>query len=325
MDAFVVGLLHYAMRFGHDIKSEAPMSERLYVQLTDQFLPAYYKINKSKGDKLHEVRIICPVSAEVEPLGQGVGAGVSCGVDSMHVFARHNDITTGCIWNLHGVTGGEDDEKRRRGWDNLCKQAREFTSYIHCDLIIGDTNWDRGVFPEMRFDGSTTYGNLFCILCLQKYWKRYYIASGYDICDFSLTLGVAEDPAHYEWILLSFASMSHLELRLDGVAQSRIEKVGDLVKYEPSRHYLNVCWDITEGGRNCSFKCPKCMRTMLNLDAWNGLDDYGEVFDIGYYHEHFDRYLAELYRGYIQHNPFSLEMREYFRLFVHDCGCSFAA
>lgn len=309
-DAFVVGLLHYAMRKGHDIESIAPMTDRMYEQLTEQFLPAYFKINRMRG-----VRICCPVAPEVDHFDgeAGVGTGVSCGVDSMHVFAAHPEITHACIWNMHGVTADETDEKRALGWKNMLEQGKRFSDHIGVKLIVGDTNYDRGCFSDMAFDGSTTYGNLFGALALQKLWSKYYVASGYDIDDFSLTLGVNADPAHYEYVLFSFLSTAKLSLRIDGAAQNRIEKVGDLIKYEPSKKFLNVCWGIHSDGRNCSYLCPKCMRTMLNLDAWNALDDYAEVFDVKYYRQHFEQFLAELYRGYLRKSNFALEQRAYFR------------
>lgn len=95
---------------------------------------------------------------------------------------------------------------------------------------------------------------------------------------------VYADPAHYEYVLLSFLSTSKLSLRVD-----------------------------YSDGRNCSYLSPKCMRTMLNLDAWNALDDYAEVFDVKYYRRHFEQLLAELYRGYLRKNNFALEQRAYFR------------
>lgn len=50
-DAFVIGLLHYALRKGHGIVSEVPMTRRLYEQLTDQFLPAFSKLTASSQSR----------------------------------------------------------------------------------------------------------------------------------------------------------------------------------------------------------------------------------------------------------------------------------
>lgn len=309
IDAFVLGLFHEAIRKNHDIVSEAPMTKRLYFQLTNQFLPAYFKLNGGN------FKIICPLADEVvHPNGgTAIGTGVSCGVDSLHVFANHPEITHACIWNLHGVTHNETSEIRQKGWENLINVATKFTSEIGCKLIVGNTNFDRGCLPSIKHDGSTTYSNLFCIMALQKLWSQYFVASGYDIGDFKLKATYSSDPAHYEYLLFSFCGLNNLGVYMDGVAQTRIEKVGDLIKYSPAYKHLNVCFGILDDGTNCTYKCAKCMRTLLNLEAWGAVELFKDVFDVDYYYSHPEEYLAELWRGYIQKNPFALEMRPYLK------------
>lgn len=319
-DAFVLGLLHYAMKYGHDITCEAAMTERLYEQLTEQFLPAFFKINRfadwSSGCKGpgHGVKITAPLASEV-PHPQGgnaIGTGVSCGVDSLHVFACHPEITHGCVWQVHGVTSEETEDKRNAGWGHLVTRSQSFVKERGIKLIIANSNFDRGAFENLQFDGSISYGNLFFILGLQKLWSRYYVASGYDVAEFRLDCGVNGDPAHYEWVLFQACSLDNIAILMDGVAQSRVEKIKDLANYEPAKKFLNVCHEITEDGSNCNHYCAKCMRTMLELDACNALESFSEVFDVEYYKSHFHEYLAELYRGYLQGNFFALELKPYF-------------
>lgn len=309
IDAFVLGLMHEAIRRGHDLVSEAPMTERLHFQLTNQFLPAYFKLNGGN------FRIVCPTAPEVEHLEgcAAVGTGASCGVDSLHVFAMHPEITHACVWNLHGVTYKETADTRATGWMNLVKGARSFAEDIGCKLVIGNTNFNRGCLPSIAHDGSTTYANLFCAMSLQKLWTRYYVASGYDIGGFKFAGVTGEtDPAHYEWLLFSFCGLKNFSVYVDGVAQTRVEKVRDLVDYEPTRRHLNVCWGIRDDGRNCTCLCGKCMRTLLNLEVWGAGDKFAAVFDVEYFHAHYEEYIAELWRGYLQKSPFALEMRPYF-------------
>ena len=313
-DAFVIGLLQHAIQFGHDIESEAPMTRRIYEQLTEQFLPCYNRVHGDfKTQRGHAVRIECPLADEVLALADAVGTGISCGVDSLHVFASHPDVTHACVWNMHGVTNDETKEKRARGWRNLLEQSERFCAETGHALIKGDTNFDRGCFPELQFDGSTTYGNLFAIHALQKLWSKYYVASGYAIADFALDTPVSADPAHYEYLLFPFVSGNHFSIRLDAPDIPRIEKIKALVAYPPAKRYLNVCSEIQPSGKNCTHGCPKCMRTVLNLWAWGALDEFRDVFDVEYAKAHPHEFLAELYRGCLQKNPFALEMREYFR------------
>ena len=312
-DAFVIGLLQYSIRNGHDIESDAPMTRRIYEQLTEQFLPCYNRMHgdfkKAKG---HVVHIACPLDDEIPAQGNAVGTGISCGVDSLHVFAAHPEVTHACIWNMHGVTNDETVEKRKRGWDNLVGQARKFCRETNHELIIGDTNFDRGCFEDLQFDGSTTYGNLFAVHCLQKLWSKYYVASTYSIEDFTLRMSVFADPTHYEYLLFPFVSIGHMSVRMDAPELTRVEKVCDLIEYAPARKYLNVCWDIHPDHKNGTYDCPKCMRTILNIWAWDALDDFCDVFDIDYVKNHPEEFLAELYRGYLQKNPYAMEMRDMF-------------
>ena len=316
-DAFVVGILMWAMRQGHDIVSEAPMTDRLYEQLTEQFLPALYKINMFS--RIRGIGCGWPVDIKVDlapevqhPLGgDAIGSGVSCGVDSLHVFARHPEISHGCVWHAYGVVPEETDDRRNAAWRNMKARAEAFCSHIGIDCIVADTNFDRNCVDGLLWDGMTTYGNLFCVLALQKLWAKYYVASGYDIGDFMLTGVPMSDPAHYEWVLFSMLSMKNISVRMDGVAQNRVEKVKDIIDYEPAWQFLNVCHEITDDGRNCSFGCAKCMRTMLDLDVNGGLDRFRRVFDVEYYRRHFHEYLAEFYRGCLQGNSFAIELKPY--------------
>ena len=312
-DAFVIGLLQYAIRNGHDIESEAPMTKRIYEQLAEQFLPCYNRMHGDFKERPgYAVKIGCAVADEIPALAEAVGTGISCGVDSLHVFATHPDVTHACIWNMHGVTNDETDEKRKMGWANLVDQATAFCNATGHQLIIGDTNFDRGCFEDLQFDGSTTYGNLFAVHCLQKLWSKYYVASTYSIEDFSLALHVDADPTHFEYLLFPFVSNGHMSVRMDAPDLTRVEKVRDLISYEPTKKFLHVCWDIHPGNRNGTWDCPKCMRTILNIWAWDALDEFKDVFDIDYVKSHPEEFLAELYRGYIQKNPYSLEMRKVF-------------
>lgn len=319
-DAFVLGLLHYAMKYGHDIQSVAPMTDRLYEQLTGQFLPAFYKVNSFTKDRTqlicgrgYPLRIICPTAPEVEHAADAAyGTGVSCGVDSMHVFAKHPEITHGCIWNGHGITYQETKSIRDQAWQNLKEQAKRFTDHVGVKLVVGNTNFDRGCLPGLQWDGMTTQGNLFCIYSLQKLWKVYYVASDCGIENFRFKISLNEDPAHYEYFLFPWISMARMSVRMDGAEYTRVEKVRDLIDYPPAQEFLNTCWGAQEGHRNCSYKCVKCMRTMLNLHCFGALDRFSRVYDVEYFRTNYHQYIAELYRGWLQHDFFMLEMKPYF-------------
>ena len=58
-DAFVVGLLLYAIKNNHDIESEAPLTEDLKDSIENEFLEAICQKDKDA----HRVKISCPVIA----------------------------------------------------------------------------------------------------------------------------------------------------------------------------------------------------------------------------------------------------------------------
>lgn len=310
-DAFVLAVIQYAIRHGHDIRCEAPMTERLHRQLTEQFLEPFRKINGLKHPFID-----APTAPEVEHPADGnhVGTGVSCGVDSMHVFAMHPDVEYGCLWNTGVIVGYNDWKDHDRGWEGMRRRSGEFIAAIGKKLLIADTNFDHKCISGLQWDFMTTYGNLFCIFALQKFWSRYYVASDCDIMNFRFKFASAyADPARYEYFLFPHVCLADIQVLMDGAAHNRLEKVRDLTSYPPARKFLNVCWRINDGHRNGSNDCPKCMRTMLDLDACGAIDDFGEVFDVAYYHRNLHEYLAEYYRGLLQKDNFALEMVSAFK------------
>jgi len=56
-DAFVIGVLNYAMRNGHDIKCETPMGEELKYQITTYLIDAVFKGSK----KLYKTKIFTEI------------------------------------------------------------------------------------------------------------------------------------------------------------------------------------------------------------------------------------------------------------------------
>jgi len=332
-DAYVLGLLHYAMKFGHDIVCETPMTGRLYEQLTGQFLPPFYKVNGFGRDggigqnrKGFCTKITCEIAPEIDHHGpQAVATGISCGVDSLHVFATHSDITHACIWNGHGIDPHETVESRNAAWGNLIERAKNFSAEVGVDLIVGNTNFDRGCLKQLQWDGMTTQGNLFCIFSLQKLWQNYYVASDCAIDNFHMRQSLNEDPAHYEYFLFPLVSLKNMTIRMDGADCRRIEKIRALIGYAPSYKFLNTCWGIHEGHKNCSCFCPKCMRTMLALYCLGALDMYSSVYDVEYFKRHVSQYIAEYYRGCLHNDFFATEITPYLKNVHVGIGTKIAA
>jgi hypothetical protein len=52
----------------------------------------------------------------------------------------------------------------------------------------------------------------------------------------------------------------------------RTEKIAALVSDPVAMRYLRVCWQQEAGEYNCG-RCPKCIRTMATLRAYDALED----------------------------------------------------
>src|SRR5882762_76870 len=85
-DAFLVGLLLYAMAQGEDVYINCPVSEKLYYNLSNYLIPALSLANP----KLRPVKIV-PIKLEHTSInaGNAVGTGFSGGVDSFSTIYSH--------------------------------------------------------------------------------------------------------------------------------------------------------------------------------------------------------------------------------------------
>ena len=89
LDAFVVGFLTTAMRLGEDILCEAPITRRLYYQLTTYLIPAM----SANMAIYHPITLHAPVTDEKLPCKKAVGTGWTGGVDSMYTLMTHLEAT----------------------------------------------------------------------------------------------------------------------------------------------------------------------------------------------------------------------------------------
>ncbi len=318
-DAFVVALLHYAYTKGYDIVTETPITSELHYNITRTLIPALVKANPGK---IHQTIISAPLAPPVEKIGlRAVGTGVSCGVDSLHVINEHSKsclhedfmVTHLMIANLHGVTLDDSSDHKAAIDRALKKRAAAFAVEEGYELIEVETNFDRECYEDLLFDGAVAFGISFLVLGLQKLWSVYLIGAGFDFDDFSLENANANSSSYYDYLTLNSFTTGATRLVAAGFEASRLDKVKNLATYPPSYKYLNVCqllWN--EDHDNCSYRCPKCMRTMLALDAIEMLDKYRAVFDVDYYRTHLEQYVAELYRLCLRRHPYGMELKEYF-------------
>ena len=306
-DAYVIGLLHWCMLNRHDIKCQVPVTEELLYNIKTILVPSLAKY----ANNLHAIKI----DAEVAPAlkGEEVGTGCSCGIDSFDAIYNHYksdypnmDLTYLCINNVGAFNECYDDYGREKVKEERYQKVDVVSKELGIPIIKTDSNFAE-TFPQIHLY-SHTYSSVFAIYMLKKLWKTYYYASsGMDYSKFSLS---DLDPAHYELLSLQCFSTSGLRIYSEGGEKERIDKTRDLFDFEPAQKYLHVC---LAKPYNCGV-CSKCRRTLVTLDMLDKLDNFKEVFDIGYYKKHREEYYKWLVSqhsfGDLMNEPVYQEMLE---------------
>lgn len=281
-DAYVVGLLNYCMRNKFNIISDIPMSESLYVNLTEHLIP----ILQSTDKRLFPITIRCELkSDESIKCGKYVGTGLSCGVDSLHSVMKYcnypinsQKLTHLCINNV----GSFNEIYLPCGIDKVrnatYKRAETVAMELNLPLIKTDSNFQH-VFKQQHFL-TNTYSSAFAILMLRYHWKKYYLASVGIGCEtIVLKDNSLDDSAHYDLISLQYLSPMNLEIASESPQLTRFEKIKNISEYDIAKKYIHSClWSEV----NCG-KCPKCLRNLWALDAIGKLSDFKKSYNIENY------------------------------------------
>ena len=280
-DYALVGMLAYAMRHGHDIICEAPVTEELLYNIQEYLIPTLVR-SDSRG---YPVKIQADIALPLyklpcaNALNGGVGTGVSFGVDSSYTVLKHfnsdypsQNLTHLCIFN-NGSAVIANPSKR----EEIFEHAEAIAKELNLPLLKVESNVR--TFIEQKHNLSHTYKDALIIYALQKLWRFYYYGSTYSFARFSLRRNLHGDPALFEPLLLDCFSTSELRIVSSGSEGSRLDKVAYIANNPIAQKYLHVC--VAESF-NCG-KCGKCLSTLLELDALSKLDNFREVFDIDDY------------------------------------------
>lgn len=306
-DAFIIGVLNYAMKNNHDIVSKAPISEELYYQITTYLIDALYK----GSNRLHKTEIIADIDNSKLKSANAVGTGMSCGVDSFHAILNH----TNSKFKNHNITHLAFNNVGSHGRGTKAIQlyiarknlAKKFAKNYNYEFIESNSNIHEKIIQSHIL--SHTYSSCFAIYALKKLYSIYYYSSGRSFFEFDLKNNENKDCAYYELLSLNMFSTSTLKIFSEGATSSRLEKIKKISTYPPSYKYLNVC---TESFKNCN-KCVKCTKTLLALDLVGKLDCYKTVFDIDYYKNNKPYYNSELVCYALMKDIFFLELFPYFK------------
>lgn len=297
VDAIVVGLLHYAMVNNHDIKSNSYITEELLYKINNYLLPSLTKYDK----KLHNIKIDIKTKEACENAG-AVGTGCSCGVDSIHAYLNNKDrkekqfkLTHLCINNVGAFNETYKDEGIDKVREARYKKSKEFAKKVKLPLIVTNSNFYDEIYQNHSY--THTYSSTFAVLCLQKLWKTYYYgSSGYDYTAFNIVDTSEHDCSCYELLSLDVFSTNNLNIYSEGAAEDRLEKTRLIANSQIAKAFLHVCIKKED---NCGV-CPKCMRTLLTLDALNiDLNEYKKVFDIDYYNKNKNDYYEWIHKEHL--------------------------
>ena len=281
-DAFVMALLPAAMRGGHEMVCEDPMSERLHYQLVNGLIPAL----SFAGDLYHIIKITAPLTTEQVPNLGAVGTGFSGGVDSLYTIMKHGadsefPLTHIAIFNRRAVYD-------KPSFMEACRQGDRFARELGFKQVYLDTNLSQTLIRNS--DVVFSFWNLACALALQRLFSVYLISSGQSVSEFKLDLELACD--FYDPLTVNCASTESLAFYLSGGETSRPKKLEALTAWEPSWRWLHPCVSVL-GNPNCG-QCKKCSAALTVLYALGSLDRYRPVFDVDDYLRNFSQRIGRL-------------------------------
>jgi hypothetical protein len=289
-DGFVVGFILQAMQMRKDIVTHAPMSSKLWHNLTLFFIPMMAKAFQN----LHVIRILPSSLIETTTPATAVAGGFSGGIDSFAAIVDHfvnekspNYRMSHFLFHNVGSHGDKDYQAARTMFRQRYETLREYPVLVGVPFVPVDSN----IHEIVPTDFVKTYITLNASvpLVLQNHFRKYFYASSYknEDCGVNKTDIVGRfDPFAFHML-----STETLECISTGGQLSRVEKTKLVAGYEMSRRFLNVCIAESSEGKNCS-TCIKCCRTLLTLDLFGLAGHYPEVFDL--------KRFAEVRRRYIK-------------------------
>lgn len=315
VDAFLVGLLGYAIKNKHDIYCEAPLTNLLKDQIDKDFIDVVCQ----HQPELHRVKISAPLLPPIFKNKIVRGMGLSCGVDCLYtVHNRMLDESLGeryfLMTDAHLRSVKDTDVDASRRFNPLFENGKEFAQKMGIPLVVIKTNWGPSLFSDMAITNSTTYCNCFVALSLQNLFTHYYLASGGPIRDFSvryLKNGLFRtDCSNYDLLSLPAYSTPSLRFVVDGL-EERVKKVRTLLEWSECWDNLDVCEMHRQKVRgNDTFDCHKCMHTVneiLSQGGIEGLEKFSRVFDVDYVKKHRAEYLAYLICQRIERSEIGME------------------
>ena len=285
-DAFAVGFLTTAMKLRADIYCDAPITRRLYYQITQYLIPAM----AANMDIYHPITIHAPVTDELLPCEGAVGTGWTGGVDSMYTLMTHlhpeepgRKLTHLVVANVGTLESDHNTELLRY----MAEKARNgIARELGLTVVAVDSNLQ--LLQQEHYLSVAAFRLPAAVLALQKLFGVFLHSGAYEFGRFAF---VAENSAYYELLPLSCFETDCTVFYSTGSHISRIRKLRELSDFSLAGKYLHPCIYVQRD--NCG-KCGKCVRTMGALYALGTLENFSQVFDLEDFSLHKEEHLAAI-------------------------------
>lgn len=293
-DAFVVALLPYAMNKSLNISVNGKMSKRLHFQLNEMLVPVLAK----NSHLFNKISISATQLTDENFCTENASAtGFSRGVDSFDTICSLTDnhcanLTHLTFFNVgsHRSTANYTAEQSENLYFERLNAAKESAKIFDIPLI--DINSNLGEHLTLPFVKVHHYCSFSAVLCLQKFFKNYYYASGYPISEFSIKKS-DKGAAYYEAFTAHMLSTESTNFYITGLEKTRLEKLDFISKYPITYDNLNVCY---YGDNNCGH-CEKCIRTQYELLVLGKLELYKNSFNIDDFEKNKNKYMDFVLRS----------------------------
>ena len=309
-DAFLLLVLHIAMKTGQDILVKAPVSAKLLFNIENTIQPLFVKAYSG----VKHVRIQAEAVGRADWNTKAVGCCCSLGVDSFSSFLKHMDekvvdgyrITHLTLFNC-GQLGDSDLEGAEKNLRETIVNLKPFADEVGLPIVSVNSNINELYLKyDVTLLQSFVLRTASCALALQKLFGKYVYSSSYSVSDFLMS---SEDESHMEAAFAPLLGSENLEFILSNPAMKKEEKTEYLSAHPITSRYLDVCWAAQwaygfvnnqsvfeeKVNKNCG-KCDKCLRTILTLDLLGRLSQYEELFDMDYYRKNKDKYILKVIR-----------------------------
>lgn len=177
-DAFLVGMLFPAMKYGEDILVEGCVSGKLIFNINNYVIPLISSFSPS----CKRIQVTAEQISEERFEGEGIGTGFSGGIDSFctiydHYVCENNpDYKINSLLFLNvGSHGFLDEAKVQKKFRARYQYLKQFPEEIGLDFIPVDSNLY--LFHPWGHQKTHTLTSVSGILFMQKLFSRYYYAS----------------------------------------------------------------------------------------------------------------------------------------------------